>query len=107
MAGRSKQNQTLAGGGNILRRLEERGTADENRDEAEGEGELGQAHDSSFWRAIPCAPGRGWAALGCIALYIPQMGRKVKRGERKSRSDQRFDFDFKASAGCMGSYTFR
>ncbi len=88
MAGRSFQHQASAGGGNILRRPEERRTADENRDEAEGEGELGQAHDSSFWRTIPRAPGRGWAALGCIALYIPQMGRKVKRGERKSAADQ-------------------
>ncbi len=36
-----KKNQASAGGGNILRRLEERSTADENRDEAEDEGELG------------------------------------------------------------------
>jgi hypothetical protein len=66
------QNQASAGGGSIPR-IQKRSAADEDRDEGDTQGELGQAssaHDSSFCVPSP-APSQPWAGMGGFGVDHP------------------------------------
>ena len=96
MLGSWLENQASARGGNIPR-IPKRSAADEDRDESETQGELGQAssaHDSSFC-APPPAPSQLWAGMGGFIVYHPLYttnGDKSQEGERNSRMDRQLGF---------------
>jgi hypothetical protein len=79
------ENQASAGGGDIPR-IQKRSAADENRDEGDTQGELGQAssaHDSSFCAPSP-APSQLWAGMGGFIVYHPV----YTTNEDKSQEDR-------------------
>ena len=83
----------FSGGGGNIPRIPKRSAADEDRDEGDTQGELGQAssaHDSSFRAPSPAIP-ELWAGMGSFIVYHPLYttnGDKSQEGERKSRMDR-------------------